>query len=401
MADFGCNMFSEGFDVFTPPLLKDIDFWFWKARMKSFIKSSNYHMWGVLTNDFDFKTKKDLTEKEKKLFSLNIRAMQILYKGVTENDFQKIRFCSNAKEIWDTLDSLYASNYSVEAENVESSSDIPSFISTSDEQMEVEIEEDKLTRHFHDSVNTTRDQEKGDPLRDQDTLMVNIFHSPDSHRKFDLHENDFQSTILHISNIENVFNHAGKYLEKKDHFCKNENLYSLGQHNNDRKSHTAHHSIICHYCGKSGHISHICHIRRNSNVRNKFIWVPKGQVRSNANHVGPKYKWVPKDTSRTLLVQENSKASHDSRKRARDESTAATSWSNHKRQCSSTRRVYSSSRESNHRVSYNYLEKNKRNRIPKSTRRKLLNSISLEKAPQPKDMYRRTLWVIRREHPST
>ena len=75
-------------------------------------------------------------------------------------------------------------------------------------------------------------------------------------------------------------------------------------HNNDRKSHFSHHTVICHYCGRSGHTSHTCNIRRKLYVRNKFVWIPKGQVRSSTNHVGPKYKWVPKPSSSALLVQE-------------------------------------------------------------------------------------------------
>ena len=76
----------------------------------------------------------------------------------------------------------------------------------------------------------------------------------------------------------------------------------IDQQDNDRKSHSEYHSIICHYCGRSGHISHTCSLRKNLHVRNKFVWISKGQVRSSTNHVGPKYKWVPKPPSSALLV---------------------------------------------------------------------------------------------------
>ena len=62
MADFGYFPFSEGFDYTIIPFLKDIDFWFWKARMTSFIKAADFHMWNVFTNVFDFKPRKDWTE---------------------------------------------------------------------------------------------------------------------------------------------------------------------------------------------------------------------------------------------------------------------------------------------------------------------------------------------------
>ena len=99
MADFRCFILSEGFDYILPPLLKDIDFWFWKARMTSFIKISNFDMWNIFTNAFDFKPRKDWIEREKKMFSLNIRAMKILYSALTENNFEKIRFCYTARDI--------------------------------------------------------------------------------------------------------------------------------------------------------------------------------------------------------------------------------------------------------------------------------------------------------------
>ena len=138
MADFGCSSFSEGFDYTIPPFLKDIDFWFWKARMTSFIKATDFLMWNVIINDFDFKPIKDWTETKKKMFSLNIRAMKILYSALTETDFEKIKSCSSAKEIWNTLDYLYASNKCAEVDCVDSSSEIMSCTSMIDEQLEVE-----------------------------------------------------------------------------------------------------------------------------------------------------------------------------------------------------------------------------------------------------------------------
>ena len=42
-------------------------------------------------------------------------------------------------------------------------------------------------------------------------------------------------------------------------------------------------------------------------MRNRFVWVPKGQSRFNANNQGPKFKWVPKCPSSALSVQINFK----------------------------------------------------------------------------------------------
>ena len=82
---------------------------------------------------FDFKSRKDWTKKEKKMFSLNIRAMKILYSALTENDFETIKVCFSAKDIWDTLDFTYTFNNYVEVESVDSSFETISCLSTVDE----------------------------------------------------------------------------------------------------------------------------------------------------------------------------------------------------------------------------------------------------------------------------
>ena len=128
-------------------------------------------------------------------------------------------------------------------------------------------------------------------------------------------------------------------------------------------------------------------------MRNNYVWIPKGQVRSSANHVGPKYKWVPKPHSSTLLVQERSRVPLVPKKRTCGDITGAIAWSNHKRQCTTTRNKGSVSRMSHHRIPFNYPEKNKREWIPRSTLKRLLNPTSQKKVLRTKDKYRRSPWV--------
>ena len=128
-------------------------------------------------------------------------------------------------------------------------------------------------------------------------------------------------------------------------------------------------------------------------MRNKFVWIPKGQVRSSANHVGPKYKWVPKHPPSALLVQERSRVPLAPKKGASCDVTAATTWYNHKKQCATIRNEGSISRISYHRVPFNYPEKNKREWIPRSTLKRLLNPTSQKKVLRTKDKYRRSPWV--------
>ena len=82
-----------------------------------------------------------------------------------------------------------------------------------------------------------------------------------------------------------------------------------------------------------------------------------------------------------------------SKKRTRGDVTAATTWSNHKKQCTTTRNKGFVSRMSYHRVPLNYPEKNKREWIPRSTLKRLLNPTSQKKVLRTKDKYRRSPWV--------
>ncbi|GAV79787.1 zf-CCHC domain-containing protein [Cephalotus follicularis] len=51
--------------------------------------------------------------------------------------------------------------------------------------------------------------------------------------------------------------------------------------------------IVCNHCGRLGHISTSCSLKKNlSLVKTRRIWVPKGTVVTNLQ--GPKFSWVPK-----------------------------------------------------------------------------------------------------------
>ena len=47
-------------------------------------------------------------------------------------------------------------------------------------------------------------------------------------------------------------------------------------------------------CGELGYNIFTCLIKKNSNLRTKWIWVPKGTTSPRANPSGPKKIWVPK-----------------------------------------------------------------------------------------------------------
>nr|KYP66813.1 hypothetical protein KK1_013124 [Cajanus cajan] len=53
--------------------------------------------------------------------------------------------------------------------------------------------------------------------------------------------------------------------------------------------------ITCFYCGKQGHNSSNCYIRKNFNNLKNLVWIPKGSF-VNTNIKDPKKTWVPKST---------------------------------------------------------------------------------------------------------
>ena len=51
-----------------------------------------------------------MDDRDKKNFSLNIRVMHILQHALSDNVYVKVSKCFNAKDILNTLDSIYLSN---------------------------------------------------------------------------------------------------------------------------------------------------------------------------------------------------------------------------------------------------------------------------------------------------
>ena len=101
--------FLEGQAINRSPLLMGGNYPYWKCRIKIFIKAQHRLLWKVI-EDGPFVIHKDennYTEDDWKKLDLNEVAMNILYCGLSENDFNRICTCTTAKQIWDELENTH------------------------------------------------------------------------------------------------------------------------------------------------------------------------------------------------------------------------------------------------------------------------------------------------------
>ena len=79
--------------------------------MECFLDSDGIDLWEIIESDFCIdKPKGDWNENDLKLFSLNLKAMQVLRSFLCDDVYIKISSCSNAHDIWNSLDSIHGSN---------------------------------------------------------------------------------------------------------------------------------------------------------------------------------------------------------------------------------------------------------------------------------------------------
>ena len=106
---------SEGNSTTRPPLFNGNNYGYWKARMTIFLQSMDYELWDVIEKGPYIPMKKceeSLVEKlksewddtDKKRISINARAMNTLFCALSMEEFNRIRSCKTAKDIWNTLE---------------------------------------------------------------------------------------------------------------------------------------------------------------------------------------------------------------------------------------------------------------------------------------------------------
>ena len=122
----------EGNSMVRPPLLDGSNYSFWKARMRSFLKSIDEKVWQSVMNGWTEPTitvdgvtiLKPIDKWETIDYqnsSWNSKAINSLFCAVTPEEFSRICNCEVAKEAWDILQTIHEGTLSVNAQNFKGS----------------------------------------------------------------------------------------------------------------------------------------------------------------------------------------------------------------------------------------------------------------------------------------
>ncbi|KAL5569375.1 hypothetical protein UlMin_025950 [Ulmus minor] len=106
---------SEGNSTTRPPLFNGNNYGYWKTRMIIFLQSMEYELWEVIEKgpyipmnkvegSLVEKSKSEWNDTDKKQISINAKAMNILFCALSMEEFNRIRSCKTAKNIWNTLE---------------------------------------------------------------------------------------------------------------------------------------------------------------------------------------------------------------------------------------------------------------------------------------------------------
>ena len=93
----------EGQSTTRPPLFTGSNFAYWKARMRIYLQCIDLDILEIIEKKYVKKASGKLTEDERNLANLNIKAMNALICGLTPNEYKKVSTCATAHEIWEKL----------------------------------------------------------------------------------------------------------------------------------------------------------------------------------------------------------------------------------------------------------------------------------------------------------
>ncbi|XP_070040967.1 uncharacterized protein [Nicotiana tomentosiformis] len=123
---------TEGQSTTTrPPLFKGKYYSWWKVGMEDFLTAEKYELWTIVNQGQLTPTKqngqnetvpKDPSEcvvADFRMVEKNAKLKKLLICGLGLNEYNRISTCSNAKEIWDALQTTYEGTNQVKIPRIE------------------------------------------------------------------------------------------------------------------------------------------------------------------------------------------------------------------------------------------------------------------------------------------
>ena len=89
------------------PLLEEDSYSTWKRRMTTYLKSTDYDLWEIISKGYVVPTNIPTDEAGAKAFQLNLKAIERLHGALDEKVFEMIDGLGTAKEIWDKLEQRF------------------------------------------------------------------------------------------------------------------------------------------------------------------------------------------------------------------------------------------------------------------------------------------------------
>ena len=100
---------DRGQSLIIPPLFDDIDYAYWKVRMRAFLQSLDEKVRQAVEIGWTKPTEAptDWDDGKIKVTNFNSRALNALFNAVTNEEFKKISSTKTAKEAWTILQTIY------------------------------------------------------------------------------------------------------------------------------------------------------------------------------------------------------------------------------------------------------------------------------------------------------
>ena len=124
-----CNPYGKGHSTNRPPLFNGSDFTYWKARMRIYFQAIDFDLWHDVTNGPHTPTVlvkgvptpkpiNNYSGDDKKLASMDAKAMNILYCAFERNKFNRISIYINAHDILHLLEMTHEGTNQVKEQKI-------------------------------------------------------------------------------------------------------------------------------------------------------------------------------------------------------------------------------------------------------------------------------------------